>query len=158
MAPRPTQTAFRGFTLIELIAAILIIGILAALAGPTFFDTLPFTERGYADEVASAMRTAQKIAVASGSTVSFSIDANGYRVTQRAAQSTSCTAPWPNAVTLSDGSTLAGTSPTGVTVGSTQFAFDANGNVCGGAAVAVTIGSKPFTVTVQSAGGLVQVL
>jgi MSHA pilin protein MshC len=53
-----------GFTLIELIVTLIMIGILAAVAAPRFFGTHGFEERGFHDEVLFALRFAQKAAVA----------------------------------------------------------------------------------------------
>jgi len=68
----------RGFTIVELIMVIVIIGILAAVVGPRFFSKSNFDERVYYEEVLSAVRYAQKLAVASGCYIQFSIDSGGY--------------------------------------------------------------------------------
>ena len=54
----------RGFTLVELVMTIVIVGILAAVAAPRFFDNNVFQTRGAADQIQSALRYGQKIAVA----------------------------------------------------------------------------------------------
>jgi MSHA pilin protein MshC len=53
-----------GFTLIEMIVTLVMIGILAAFAAPRFFGNHGFEERGFHDEVLFALRFAQKVAIA----------------------------------------------------------------------------------------------
>lgn len=56
----------RGFTIVELIMVIAILGIISAVALPRLFDRRTFDERFYFEEVLSVVRYAQKLAVASG--------------------------------------------------------------------------------------------
>lgn len=68
-----------GFTLVELVLVIVIIGILAVVAAPRFFTTQGFTQRGYFDELQSAVRYAQKLAVATQCPVQVNINAGTNR-------------------------------------------------------------------------------
>jgi len=68
----------RGFTIVELILVIVIIGILAAVVGPRFFIKSNFDERFYFEEVLSSVRYAQKLAVASGCLVRVTVNGSGY--------------------------------------------------------------------------------
>jgi MSHA pilin protein MshC len=54
----------RGFTLVELVMTMVIVGIIAAVAVPRFFDANVFKSRGFADQVQASLRYAQKEAIA----------------------------------------------------------------------------------------------
>ena len=63
------SSAEHGFTLTELVVVIVVAGILAATVLPRFAGNHGFEERGFRDETASALRFAQKSAIAARRTV-----------------------------------------------------------------------------------------
>jgi MSHA pilin protein MshC len=62
--PEVTGTRQRGFTIIELIVTMIIVGIMAVVALPRFEGLGAFDARGAGDQVASYLRFAQKSALA----------------------------------------------------------------------------------------------
>ncbi len=70
----------RGFTLVELILVIVLLAIISAIALPRFFNQSSFKERVFFDDTLNAVRYAQKIAVATGCNIRFSVSANSYSV------------------------------------------------------------------------------
>ena len=80
----------RGYTIVEVVLVIVILAIIGSVAGPRFFDDAAFDERAYYDELVSALRYAQKIAVASGCPVRATVTATSYALSQQASQAGHC--------------------------------------------------------------------
>jgi prepilin-type N-terminal cleavage/methylation domain-containing protein len=146
----------RGFTLIELVTCIVIIGVLAVVAAPRFFTLQPYGARGYAGEIAAALRAARQVAVASACEVQITLDpATGYQAFQRAAAGNTCSAAgaWNVPVRLQDGTVLAGTPPEGIALApAATITFDGAGRAAGAPA---TITVATFIVTVDANSGFV---
>lgn len=149
----------RGFTLIELVACLVILAVLGAMSASEFIDTQPFDERGYADEVAAALRYAEGVAVASQCNVSFTINTVGYSAKQRApAPGNTCATAgaYNQAVARSDGTSLAGTPPKDANVTSgVTIVFGSSGQVTSGISPTLAIGA--ITVAVDANSGFVTV-
>jgi MSHA pilin protein MshC len=98
---------------VELIVVIVLLGTLAVVAIPRFFDLQIFQQRGFHDETVSAVRYAQKLAVAGGCDVQVMLGAGGYALMQRSSCDTG--SPFILAVPQPAGSgNFAATPPNGV--------------------------------------------
>lgn len=142
-----------GFTLVELVTILLLVGILSAVALPRFFKASDYHSRGFYDEVAGAARYGQKLAVASGCAVQFSIDnGNGsYALHQRADGCAS--GAFTRSVLRPTGSEpFSDSAPSGVSLSATPSAvivFDAQGRATPGD-VTVTVGERSFSIVGES--------
>jgi MSHA pilin protein MshC len=147
----------RGFTLVELVTTIVIVGILSAVTVPRFIDNgTTFGQRGYADEIASALRYARTIAVASQCPVRVEVNAGNYVANLRAnaADCSNAASPWSMPLNGSDGS-VSGTAPADVYAAAPVIIiFNGNGQT-DAAPPAISIG--PFTIRTDQLSGRVEV-
>lgn len=140
----------RGFTFVELIVVLVLLGIVATVALPRFFDLSIFQQRGYYDETVSAVRYAQKLAVASGCDVRVALGATGYALTQRSSCDTS--SPFTLNVPHPAGSgSFAAAPPNGVNVSTATIVFTPLGRAANSARVTsnftgLDVGGKTFNV------------
>lgn len=117
--------------------AMVIIGILAAVAAPRFFDNNVFQSRGAADQTKAALRYAQKIAIAQHRNVSVQISA--------AAASNCGTELLSNNINcvLSNSVTVTPALPKTVT-------FNALGQPVPNAADSITVGTTAITIEAET--------
>lgn len=146
-----------GFTLVELVVVIVIVAVLGTIALPRFFNATAFSERGYFEELASALGSARSVAVATRCPVRFELAADGYSATQQQPASGRCNpadTSFGQPVRLADGSELSGSVPPGVSAApAVTIVFNALGATGLAANQSVSVGA--YTLVVQAATGYV---
>lgn len=148
-----------GFTIVELIITITIIGILAGIAIPRFVSRDAFDSVGFTDQVVSITRYAQKVAIAKRRNVCVALTANTITLnyTNAALCDTPLALPSDQANTLNAPNGVALISPIA------SFYFDPLGrpfNVAGNTAFAAPLNitvnaTPPHTITVEQETGYV---
>jgi MSHA pilin protein MshC len=126
----------RGFTLVELVMVVVLMGILAVSVVPKFVDTSAFSLAGGAAMAAADIRYTQELAMGthSSKTIVFTTSNNFYTVNSQ-------TVNLPSRVTISSGAT---------------FTFNSLGEpTTGGGTVTLSAGAETKTITVESYTGRV---
>jgi MSHA pilin protein MshC len=127
----------RGFTLTELITVLVIVGILAAIVAPRFFEQNVFVARGTRDQILSTLRFAQKMAISQHRNIS---------------------AVFTSATTLNCASVLTGTdihctilNSVAITPALPQtYTFNALGQRVPNSAVTITVGNSMLTIEAET--------
>lgn len=157
-SPRHDVAFQRGFTLTELITVIVIVGILAAVAAPRFFERNTFDSRGFYDQVISTLRYAQKTAVAQHRFVCVAFGASSITLTYDpvppSATYTTATCPGNNLTSPTGQTPYTVTAPGGVTLsGGAAFNFNALGRASG--AQNITVSGYATHILVEAETGYV---
>ena len=144
-----------GFTLVELVVILIVVGILAVAAIPRFFDNA-FSERGFHDGVKAAIQHARKVAVASRRYVCVTVAANGVALSldpnlpDNNANAVNCTQAVNLPVAQQGCAANAVCAPTGVVLGGAAgVVFDPLGRPVNANRIALA-GATTFTVTDES--------
>ena len=139
-----------GFTFVELIVVILLIGIISVFVAPRFFADSDFKARGISDEIITAIRHAQRLAMARGEQYQFDLTSDAashiYRV-QRTATGVNVRHP--------DGSIFEKRFPLSIPIVTPGvIVFDEMGRPVPNNPYAISIGTGAlFTITVEQETG-----
>ena len=118
--------SYRGFTMVELIVVIMVLGIIAVISGSRFFTTSQFSEMGFADTTANSLRYAHKIAQSSGCDTRVQVTGVMVSLFQRANNCNSGAFTRP--VIRPGGTAWSESVPSGVSVSNLDIYFDASGS------------------------------
>jgi MSHA pilin protein MshC len=159
-APYRAQAASSaGYTLVELVVVIAIAGVLAAFIAPRFWTQQTFSDRGYADELAAALRFTQKAAVITGCPARLTLASASYAAAQQAAAGNSCNpadTSWATPLIGADGSNIQNSAPASTTASPAGvYQFDTQGRLSSSPATTIAVGSR--SITIVAGTGLVQV-
>lgn len=146
-----------GFTMVELVTVIGMLGILAAVSAPRLFDAQGFESDFFFDDTLAAVRYAQKLSVVSGCNVQVTIAADSYTLNLQDGPPNvgGCAgAGYTQAVAHPGmgGPTYSGTAPGGLALASTvsPLLFDSLGRAMSAAEIVtdatITVGARTISV------------
>ncbi len=146
-----------GFTIMELIVVIVLLGTISVVAGPRLFGKAGFDQRFFRNDTLSAVRYAQKLAVATGCQVRVSFSANSYSLKLQDGVPCAGTSFTMDVVHPGSGdSSFSNTAPGGVSVSSdvSPLTFDGLGRAMNSSGTVtdatITVGSLQALVVGES--------
>ena len=118
----------KGFSLIELVVVMLVLGILASLGVSRFFSRSAFDVSGFTQESLSAVRYAQKLSIASGCDIRVTFTATSIALEQwidigNNSCDVNAPAPTITPVTKPGGGNFTLLAPSGITITASLAAF-----------------------------------
>ncbi|MCA1856244.1 type II secretion system GspH family protein [Massilia oculi] len=169
-AVSPQRRRQTGFTMVELIIVLVLIGVLAALGAGRFADRKDFDAAGFAEQTRSMLRHAQKLAIAQNRSVHVLIEASRISLCFNAGACPAASrVPAPAGGNSGSSATRAACAsttwfcegrPAGVTLASAgtlpaSLSFDALGRPSAGLALTVGGSGAPVAVNVAPETGYV---
>lgn len=150
----------RGFTLVELVMVIVLLGVLAAVAIPKIVGPSVFNTRGFHDQTLAYLRYAQKTAVAQRRTVCVSFTGSSLSLSVASAAGVlSCSANLvgpagevPATATAASGTAYSAT-PSNFNFDGLGQPIDATGTLLGRQTIVVA--DSGLTITIEAQTGLV---
>ena len=140
-----SQCNNHGFTLIELITVLIIASVLAVVGMSRFVSNQSFKEAQVQQELLSALRYAQKIAIASQCPVKINLTPNSYRLTYGSPCSGSVKKP------ATQNSYSVTSLPATISSSSGTFSFNASGNISPASGGTISIGQ--FKIILEPVSG-----
>jgi len=134
-----------GFTLVELIVVILLLGILSINVGSRFFGNNSFSDRKVADELVEAIRYAQHLAMSRAASDTFKIVTTSSTYSVQNSSSTAVNNP-----NRSGDYTI--TIPSNTSLSATSVSFNGLGKPTPDTDTTITVGSS-FTITIEQETG-----
>ena len=144
----------RGFSLVEMVLVLIIVGVLAAVAAPRLLDRSAFQTHGASAEVRTALRYAQKLAMAKNREVCVTATAANLTLMFTDPPGPACS----QFVLRPDGDasqpTYTVTSPSGIALTPMAFRFDGQGRPSPNIVLNLTVGGT-VDITVERETGYV---
>ncbi len=141
---RRTRAAERGFTLLELVTVILILGILAAVSAASF-NQKSIDQTWFLEQVKSALRYAQKTAIAQRRAIYVSVSPSPNQLLL--CYDAGCSIP---VSTLTSNGAFKLDAPSGVILTASSSPFSFNGLGQPSAAVTLAVNGRPVTVSAET--------